>query len=197
MKDRKKPGVAFWATIAAALALALSAYVRAYAWLATPGRPLINDAHHIREPILIDVPVHYECRSTLIRRREAEIARLFAPIHRIDRRLRPEKWTRKVVPRDETGGLPLVAWTRYAIGRRGSVAEFFNPDQASHDRFLTLPDRFEKRLAGEVGMESIDWLWDELEVISKHGPRYCAHYRPTTPERLAEADHVKIGPDVP
>jgi len=91
----------------------------------------------------------------------------------------------------------LIGWTRNAIGNCCSIPEFLNPDRASHDRFLTLPDRFEERIAGEVGIDSIDWLWDELEIISKYGAQYSKHWRPTTPEHLAEADHVTIGPEVP
>ena len=105
--DRTKPGVPFWATVAVALGLPLSAYVGAYAWLATPGIALFNDAHHLRKPVLVDLPVDYGGRSTRIRRavarREAEIEYVFAPIHWIDRRLRPEMWTWKVIPRDVMG----------------------------------------------------------------------------------------------
>ena len=39
----------------------------------------------------------------------------------------------------------------------------------------------------------VDWLWDELEVISKYGKRYSDHWRPTTAERLAEGDATSVG----
>jgi hypothetical protein len=83
------------------------------------------------------------------------------------------------------------------IGNCCSVEPFLNPDDESHERFRTLPDRLDERLREQVNLETIDWLWDELRAISKYGKRYSDMYRPTTPERLAEADHVSTGIVVP
>jgi hypothetical protein len=91
----------------------------------------------------------------------------------------------------------VIGWTMNALGNCCSVEEFLNSDEGSHERFITLPDRFEGRLRGEVSLETVDWLWDELEVISKYGKRYSAQWRPTTPEHLAEADHFSTGIVVP
>jgi len=91
----------------------------------------------------------------------------------------------------------VIGWTMNGIGNCCSLDGFLNPDEESHERFRTLPDRFEEQLRGEVSLETIDWLWDELEIISKYGKRYSALYRPTTPEHLAEADHVSTGVVVP
>ena len=91
----------------------------------------------------------------------------------------------------------IIGWTMNGIGNCCSVEGFLNPDEESHERFRTLPDRFEDRLRGEVSLETVDWLWDELEFISKYGERYSDSYRPTTSEHLAEADHVTTGVVVP
>ena len=91
----------------------------------------------------------------------------------------------------------IIGWTMNGIGNCCSVDGFLNPDEQSHERFRTLPDRFEQRLRDEGSLETVDWLWDELESISKYGKRYSEKYRPTTPEHLAEADHVSTGVVVP
>lgn len=91
----------------------------------------------------------------------------------------------------------VIGWTMNAIGNCCSVEQYLNPDEESHERFRTLPDRFEQRLRADVSFETIDWLWDELEIISKYGKRYSESWRPTTPDHLAEADRVTIGPEVP
>jgi hypothetical protein len=91
----------------------------------------------------------------------------------------------------------IIGWTMNGIGNCCSVDQFLNADDESHERFRTLPDRFEERLRGEVSLKTVDWLWDELEVISKYGKRYSAQWRPTRPDRLAEADRVSTGVVVP
>jgi hypothetical protein len=102
MTARNKPGVAFWATLVAAVTL--PAYIGAYAWLAEPGILLFNDAHHLRHPVTVALPVQYTGRSTLISRattgREAAIEQLFAPVHWVDRTLWPKRWTVVLGPRD-------------------------------------------------------------------------------------------------
>src|SRR5436190_13464133 len=40
----------------------------------------------------------------------------------------------------------IIGWTMNAIGNCCSVDGFLNPDKNSHERFLTLPDRFDERL---------------------------------------------------
>lgn len=87
----------------------------------------------------------------------------------------------------------VIGWTRNAIGNCCSIPDYLNKDEASHERFRTLPERFEGRLREDVTLETIDWLWDEFEAISKYGERYSMLHRPTTPEHLAEADHVSNG----
>jgi hypothetical protein len=91
----------------------------------------------------------------------------------------------------------VIGWTLNGIANCCSIPEYLNADRESHDRFLALPERFERKIGSGVGLDAIDWLWDKLEAISKYGERYSANYRPTEPERLAEADHVSIGPAVP
>jgi hypothetical protein len=87
----------------------------------------------------------------------------------------------------------IIGWSMNGIGNCCSVEGFLNPDKASHERFLTLPDRFERRLHGDVSLETVDWLWNELEIISKYGTRYSDQWRPTTAERLEKADSIPVG----
>jgi hypothetical protein len=87
----------------------------------------------------------------------------------------------------------VIGWTMNGIGNCCSVDEYLNPNEQSRERFRTLPDRFEERLRGDVSLETVDWLWDELEIISKYGAHYSDSYRPTTTERLAEADATPVG----
>jgi hypothetical protein len=87
----------------------------------------------------------------------------------------------------------IIAWTMNGIGNCCAVEQYLNRDEESHARFLTLPDRFDERLRGQVDLETIDWFWDELKAVSKHGPRYSDNWRPTTPDRLREAGSTNSG----
>ena len=87
----------------------------------------------------------------------------------------------------------IIGWTMNGIGNCCSVDAYLNPDEQSHKRFLSLPDRIDERLREVVSMETIDWLWDELEAISKYGPRYADNWRPTSPDRLRDADSTDTG----
>ena len=46
------------------------------------------------------------------------------------------------------------------------------------------------QLAQPVDLRTIDWIWDEIVRISRHGQRYSDNYRPTAPEHLREF-HIK------
>ncbi|MSR59577.1 MAG: hypothetical protein EXS05_18365 [Planctomycetaceae bacterium] len=116
--------------------------------------------------------------------------------HRISDSVESLVYRRPVdVPRNQWSF--IIGWTMNGIGNCCGVDGYLNPDEESHKRFLTLPDRFDERLRGEVSLETIDWLWDELEAISKYGPRYSAQWRPTIPERLADAEYTSFGLEVP
>jgi hypothetical protein len=59
--------------------------------------------------------------------------------------------------------------------------ESFRP--AARGRFL---EEFDRRLAGPVGLGTIDWIWDQY-CRHSGGKHYSVDYRPTTPGRLEEA----------
>jgi hypothetical protein len=88
MADRKKPGIAFWATVVVVAVLVPSAiYLGAYAWLIEPTPAVAHvttgeEYHFImpRYPRLGDSPFW----STF-----------FEPANRLDRRVRPEAWISK------------------------------------------------------------------------------------------------------
>jgi hypothetical protein len=92
MTDRKKPGVAFWATVVVVAVLA--AYVGPYAYAVDRG-PLLRSGPHVRGAIM-DWPASYGwgCpfgRSLFIENQDV-FRRVFAPVHALDRKLRPTYW---------------------------------------------------------------------------------------------------------
>ena len=65
---------------------------------------------------------------------------------------------------------------------------------ASLEDFRTFNDEFETKLQqGELGYDFFDWFWDRVVLISKNGRSYSANYRPTSPERLKEAEEGIFG----
>jgi|SRR5262245_4006302 len=50
-----------------------------------------------------------------------------------------------------------------------------------------------RRLQGPVGLNTIDWIWDEYERATRHGKDYSDRWRPTRPENLAQAEYVSFG----
>jgi hypothetical protein len=59
-----------------------------------------------------------------------------------------------------------VAWT---LNLHGNSLLMFEADGASIKAF---EQRFEQKLAGEVNMETIHWIWSEYERICPHGATY-------------------------
>jgi Leucine-rich repeat (LRR) protein len=55
------------------------------------------------------------------------------------------------------------------------------------DRLRSFADELNTRLAGEVDIRTIDWIWDEYVHYARGGKQYSDKYRPTTPARLREA----------
>ena len=55
---------------------------------------------------------------------------------------------------------------------------------------------FERRLEGPVGLDTIDWIWDEF---ARCAPRSIGYnrYRPTTPQALSDVAEGRTGPDSP
>lgn len=52
---------------------------------------------------------------------------------------------------------------------------------------------FERRLEGPVGLDTIDWIWDEYARCVPPAKGYGSRFRPTTPESLQLADEIDSG----
>jgi len=54
-----------------------------------------------------------------------------------------------------------------------------------------LADDLERRIAGEVDLRTVDWIWDEVARVSTIGPGYSERFRPTsTKARLRDGFEV-------
>ena len=83
----------------------------------------------------------------------------------------------------------MVGWTRTAFVNCLISPEYI-VDEARFKRFV---DEIELKSNNAIDVEVIDWIWDEIEAISKYGPRYSANWRPTNPERLRDAARSTSG----
>ncbi len=83
--DRKKPGVAFWATVVVVGALMpISVYVGMYAWMVSPSPTVLED---YGKPVEI-------CPDYSDSPRDQEFwEKVFGPVHWIDRKIRRETWS--------------------------------------------------------------------------------------------------------
>ena len=95
MTDRKKPGVAFWATVMLVMALSVTtlAYVGSYV-LVVGECPVISSGGNTGDRL--EVPVRYSADwppvAGLFRGHRAFWTEFFAPIHAVDRVVRPSAW---------------------------------------------------------------------------------------------------------
>ena len=80
----------------------------------------------------------------------------------------------------------VIGWTLTAHGNCCSHQTFVYPGQT--ERFA---DELERKLRGRVGMETIDWIWDEFMRFSIN--KSYERYRPTSPDRLKEATNFTWG----
>ena len=88
----------------------------------------------------------------------------------------------------------VVGWT---LNAHGNCCSFYGAvDLDGLARFSReLDDRIER---DSVDMGTIDWIWDQYERISRVGPEYSRRFRPTRPDRLAEAtSNTFVGVNVP
>lgn len=76
----------------------------------------------------------------------------------------------------------VVGWTLNAHGNCCSFRGSVKPAD-----MWPFAEALDRRLRGRVGMDTIDWIWDEYVRISTVGPSYSRSYRPTAPERLKDA----------
>ena len=74
----------------------------------------------------------------------------------------------------------MIGWTSNLQGNCLSARSFLK-DEPRFGRFV---DELEKKVEGDVGIETIDWIWDEVVEISGPGQRYSDNWRPTTPDQL-------------
>lgn len=68
----------------------------------------------------------------------------------------------------------LVGWTYNAKANCLSVHQFIK----DHARFRRFVEELEERLEGDVSIETIDWIWDEVEAVSNVD---YGRFRPTPP----------------
>ena len=57
-----------------------------------------------------------------------------------------------------------------------------------HKASCKFADRFQQQFDGRISLATIDWIWEQYIEHTVGGQRYSDLYRPTTPERLSEAD---------
>jgi len=93
--DPKKPSVAFWAAVVVVVVLSIGAvYVTAYFMMVQTNRHLLDFSGPGGDPVPLEpdysgrIPRHFDPGP-----RDQEFwAKFFAPIHGIDRKLRPSTW---------------------------------------------------------------------------------------------------------
>ena len=78
----------------------------------------------------------------------------------------------------------VVGWTYNAKANCLECPEYIE-DYARFERFV---GEFEERLDGEVSIETIDWIWDEIEAISSLP---WGGYRPTVRIWIMALDHPR------
>ena len=78
----------------------------------------------------------------------------------------------------------VIGWTMNARGNCLTVRQWID----DYPRFRRFVEDLERKVEGNVGIETIDWIWDEIEQNSRPGKSYSNTYRPTTPDRLNSPD---------
>jgi hypothetical protein len=77
----------------------------------------------------------------------------------------------------------VVGWTLNAHANCCAIREAVDLD--AREEFSK---QLDQKLAGTVDMGTIDWIWDELEKISRLGSHYSERFRPTIPRNLRDAE---------
>jgi Na+-transporting NADH:ubiquinone oxidoreductase subunit NqrC len=91
----------------------------------------------------------------------------------------------------------VIGWTMNGVGNCCAVHQFLKDDQNSHQRFVDFVNELERKVQGNVTIETIDWTWDQFILVSRYGDSYSRNFRPTTQERLKESAYVSTGIEVP
>jgi hypothetical protein len=89
MTSRKKPGVAFWATVALAGLVGLGVYAATYAWMVQPDEIVFLNGGGLH--IVPDYTG--EAFGNPGDRDQHFWEKVFSPAHWIDKRIRPKTWT--------------------------------------------------------------------------------------------------------
>ncbi len=94
MNDSSKPGIAFWSTVATtALLLAIAGYAAGYLWMV---QPEMRERWYGYTGDVIPVRADYSGKSPfggVAPRDQVFWERFFAPVHSVDRKIRPGVWT--------------------------------------------------------------------------------------------------------
>jgi len=61
------------------------------------------------------------------------------------------------------------------------------------ERYYRFADELEEKNRGEITLSTIDWIWDEIEQMSRNGRSYSERYRPTTPDHFRDAGPMDFG----
>ena len=75
----------------------------------------------------------------------------------------------------------VVAWT---LNAHGNCLAFHR--SIPRDEMARFEVELKQHLAGQVSLETIDWIWDEIVRLTPGGQHYSDNWRPTLPERLKE-----------
>lgn len=77
--------------------------------------------------------------------------------------------------------LLIIHWT---INANGNCLVFhFDLPQKEMEQFEA---EFDRRLEGDVSLETIDWIWDEYVRLTRVGQTYSDKFRPTSSVKLKE-----------
>lgn len=87
-----------------------------------------------------------------------------------------------------------VFWTWNAIGNCLAVPDFFFDEKDAQGQFVRFADELEQKAKGQVGPETIDWIWDEIVRLSRIGQSYSDKWRPVHGGRLDEVEGDKLHP---
>jgi type III secretory pathway component EscS len=81
-----------------------------------------------------------------------------------------------------------LAWTWNAKANCLQVPDFMFDENDSQKQFVRFADELEQRAKGQGGPETIAWIWDEIERLSKIGKTYSDKWRPVHGGKLDGQD---------
>lgn len=71
-----------------------------------------------------------------------------------------------------------VDWTNNAISNCCATLSYFKDKDEALERFVVFANELSRRSKDDITLNLIDWIWDQLEIISKYGTYYTSQYRP-------------------